>query len=266
MDNRPIGLLDSGLGGLSVWRELIKQMPNESTLYIADQINCPYGPRPEAEIRELTGKMIRHLEESDCKMIVIACNTATAASIRWAREYFTVPFVGIEPAIKPAVSQTRSGVVGILATEGTFVGRHFQDAVEKYAGESKLIMRVGEGLVELVESGKLSGPEVKELLNTYLEPMLRADADQIVLGCTHYPFLQTEMEEIVGDRATIIDPSPAVVRHIYRRLSKMDALAPSDQFASHQFFTSGQPESMDPMLDYLGRQERAAHWEPRDFY
>ena len=184
-----IGVYDSGVGGLSVWRELVKLMPDEDYVYFSDAAYCPYGPKDPAFIVERASAVTDFFLEKGCELIVVACNTATAAAISHLRAHYSIPFVGMEPAIKPAILRSRSGVVGVLATAGTFKGKLYLSTLARFAGDVKVIERVGEGLVETVEKGILDGPEVEALVRRCIDPMLEAGADHIVLGCTHYPFL-----------------------------------------------------------------------------
>lgn len=254
MNAAPIGMFDSGLGGLSIWRAVRERLPAESICYVADQARCPYGPRSREEIIRFSREITTFLVKQECKLIVVACNTATAAAIGALRQQFSVPFVGIEPALKPAAGDTRTGKVGILATEGTFRGDHFQTTRARYAQEIELILQVGEGLVELVERGALDGPETEALLTQYLQPMLAAGADQIVLGCTHYPFLRKAMESIVQKKAVILDPAPAVAAQVLRRLQQAGLLA-AGPISQDQFFTTGDPGRMQIQLQSLLPQD-----------
>lgn len=234
----PIGMFDSGLGGLSVWQSLHRQLPQVPILYAADSARCPYGPRPKQDILAFSHQMTRWLLDQGAQLIVVACNTATAAAIHELRATYDVPFVGMEPAIKPAAEQTASGVVGILATEGTFKGDHFQRAAARHGQDISILTQEGKGLVAFVESGELTGKRVEQILYRYLMPMLEAGADQIVLGCSHYPFLRLAMQQIVGDAAHIIDPAPAVARQAIRlypgTLTEETGTTPI-----YPFFTSG---------------------------
>jgi glutamate racemase len=259
----PIGLFDSGIGGLSIWRELARRLPDEATIYVADTAHCPYGPRPVAEIQARAEAITRFLVKLECKLIVVACNTASAAALERLRGCFDLPFVGLEPAIKPAALATRSRHVGVLATAGTFRGNLFQNTARSYANAIQVHLQVGEGLVEQVEAGQFNGPVTEQRLRHYLEPMLAAGVDQIVLGCTHYPFLMPLIQQIVGSRAYIIDPAPAVVRQVIRVLSAQDGIPEqqskrSDEgLATHIFYTTGQPRtfSFDEKRGGLGYPE-----------
>ena len=212
-DNRPIGIYDSGLGGLTVWREIRRALPGESLAYLGDGANCPYGSRPREEVQALADAAVARLVELDCKMVVVACNTATAAAIGFLREkYAGMPIVGMEPAVKPACLATRSGVVGVLATERSLDGELFRRTAARYGSGIEVLTYPGTGFVELVEGDREDTPEAEAAVRAAVEPMLARGADQIVLGCTHYPFLTPVMERIVDGRAAIVDPSPALRR------------------------------------------------------
>ncbi len=216
-----IGVYDSGVGGLSVLRELLREMPGEDYDYFSDGAYCPYGPKPPQEIvlraRTITEEFIRRGAE----MIVVACNTATAAAISELRARYILPFIGMEPAIKPAALHSASGVVGVLATAGTFKGRLYLDTLARFASDVKVIEQVGTGLVEAVERGDFDSPQVEALLRRYITPMVEAGADHIVLGCTHYPFLEEAIRRIAGEGITIVNPAPAVARHARKILSTL---------------------------------------------
>lgn len=214
--NIPVGIFDSGVGGLSVWEEVIKILPNHKLLYFADNAYSPYGPRSVQEIIERSKKISEFLIKKGAAIIVIACNTATAAAIDSLRSTFSIPFIGMEPAIKPAASLTKTGVVGVLATKGTLGGSIYNNTLSMFASNVQVVEQVGTGLVPMVESGRVDGPELDELLLKYITPMVEKGADTIVLGCTHYSFLKKAIEEIVGESVTIIDPAPAVARHLYK--------------------------------------------------
>lgn len=248
----PIGIFDSGLGGLSVWKEVAKQLPHESLLYYADSAHCPYGPRSADEIIELTSRITTYLLEQECKLIVVACNTATAAAIQHLRRQYPVPFVGMEPAVKPAALQTRSGHIGVLATAGTFKGKLYRETTQRYSDDVTVHIQVGKGLVELVEQGKLYSDETRQLLHTYLDPMLEAGVDQVVLGCTHYPFLSPLIEEIVGPDVTVIDPAPAVAKQVQRILVESDLEADLSVVPRYRFATNGEMHGLRESMVWIG--------------
>lgn len=251
MNEQAIGIFDSGLGGLSVWQEVYRQMPHESIIYVADSAYCPYGSRPAAEVYVLSERIVRFLLTQPCKLITVACNTATAAAINSLRTNFECPFVGMEPAIKPAAQATQSGVVGILATKGTFRGAHFQKARQMYAQGVKVLVQEGQGLVELVERGETTSVEAYHLLRRYLAPMLEAGADQIVLGCSHYPFLRPAMQDLVAGEAQIVNPAPAVARQVQRLLRQHGLLASADGQSQYHFYTTGAVADLQRMVREL---------------
>ena len=209
-----IGIFDSGVGGLSVWKEILKLMPCARFSYVSDCAYCPYGPRPAGEIVERARAITRFLLGQGADVIVVACNTATAAAIETLRQEFDIPFIGMEPAIKPAVLNSKSGVIGVLATKGTFGGELYNNTLRKYALNVEVLEQIGDGLVELVESGEYNGVEARALLQKYINPMLEEGADHIVLGCTHYPFLFEEIRDIAGKEIVIVDPAPAVAKRL----------------------------------------------------
>ena len=245
-DSRPIGFFDSGIGGLSIWREVVQRLPYQATVYLADNAYCPYGSRSTEQVQGRALAMVEFLLCFDCRLIVVACNTASAAALELLRARFSVPFVGIEPAIKPAAQATRTGHVGVLATLGTIQGPLFQNTSRRYADGVQVHIQIGHGLVEQVEAGQLHGPVTEQLLRQYLEPMLAAGVDQIVLGCTHYPFLLPLMHRLVNGQAQIIDPAPAVARQVRSLLAAQPIQFPlsSDRLLpSHQFYTTGPPRT-----------------------
>ena len=233
-----IGIYDSGLGGLSVLKELIALPSEGDYLYFADSRHCPYGLKSHRFIRTRANAVAKFLQEGGADMIVVACNTATAAAISTLRARYPIPFVGMEPAIKPAILNTKTGVIGVLATAVTFTGELYHKTLSQYAsaqGDVKVIEQVGYGLVEAVESGDLHSEETIALLHKYIDPMIEAGADHIVLGCTHYPFLTGEIEKITAGRATVVNPAPAVAR----QAAKVYCDTPRKR-GKWQFFTSGE--------------------------
>ena len=219
-NDAPIGVYDSGLGGLTVWCEIRRMLPGESLVYLGDGANCPYGSRPREEVRALADAAVSRLVGMGCKMVVVACNTATAAAIDFLREkYAGLPIVGMEPAVKPACLATRSGVVGVLATERSLDGELFRRTAARYGSGIEVLTVPGTGFVELVEGDREDTPEAEATVRAAVEPMLARGADQIVLGCTHYPFLTPVLERVVAGRGVaIVDPSPAVARRVAQLL------------------------------------------------
>lgn len=239
-----IGVFDSGVGGLSVWREIVRELPACDTVYIADQAHIPYGPRPLEEVRGFAEGIAEFLIREGVAVVVVACNTASAAALHYLRRKFPdVPFVGMEPAVKPAVQRTRNGTVGVIATPATFQGELFASLLERFARNVRVIPQVCPGLVEAVEAGALDTPETEALVRRCLEPMLAAGMDELVLGCTHYPFLRPVIERVVGPGVEVIDPAPAVARQVRRVLegAGYPAEALSVGAPHHQFFTTGDP-------------------------
>lgn len=238
--NAPIGILDSGVGGLSVFKELYRLMPHESYVYFADSDFCPYGSKPQDVLQQRIDSIVDILlAEYHCKLIVFACNTATAVAIEHVRAKYPISFIGMEPAVKPAALHSHTRAVGILATEGTLKGKLFQETSARFASDTRLVVKVGAGLVELVESGKEDSEEAKALLRHYLDPMVEAHVDHIVLGCTHYPFLKDSIRSIVGNQIELINPAPAVARHTHEILEQTDLLSATDQEGHVTWLTSG---------------------------
>jgi len=246
-----IGVFDSGVGGLSVWRAIAERLPHEDLLYFADQCHCPYGQRSMAEIRCLAEGITAFLIAQGAQVVVVACNTASAAALTYLRSRFAIPIVGMEPAVKPASEHTRSGKVGVIATEVTFQGELFTRLVERFAREVEVYTRVCPGLVEVVEAGNTDNSAVEAMLQEYLSPMLEAGIDQLVLGCTHYSFLRSTIEEIVGPGVEIIDPAPAVARQVERVLVREGLLTGRTGQGHYTFYTSGDPSTLAWQLQQL---------------
>ena len=253
MNNNPIGVYDSGFGGLSVWRELHRALPRESLIYLGDGKNCPYGTKSEEQIRELAERAVGDLVERGCKMVVVACNTATAAAIEYLRERFShIPIVGLEPAVKPACAMTRSKVVGVMATERSLAGRKFLSTLERYGQGVVVLKVVGEGFVEAVEADAEQEPRTEELVRRAVEPMIERGADVIVLGCTHYPFLGDVIRRVVGDReVAVIDSGEAVEKRVESLLDKFDLRCAEDNSPKLEFLSYADEE-------YRSRLERKA--------
>ncbi len=246
-----IGIFDSGVGGLSVWREIARQLPQHSTLFVADQAHVPYGHRPLQEVRAFAQEIASFLLQQGAEVIVLACNTASAAALHHLRATFSqVPFVGMEPAVKPAAQHTHTGVVGVIATPATFQGELFASLLERFAVDVDVLTQVCPGLVEAVEAGAFDTSETERLLRHCLQPLLEASIDQLVLGCTHYPFLHSAIERIVGPEVEIIDPAPAVARQVGRVLEERGS-SPATQPARHVFCTTGDPVLFSGTLQRL---------------
>jgi len=251
-NSSPIGIFDSGIGGLSVLRAIRAQMPNESVIYFGDQGHIPYGPRPMEQIRDFSEAITKFLLEQDAKIIVVACNTASAAALKYLREKFPdVQFVGMEPAVKPAAETTQTGKVGVLATPATFQGALYASVVERFANGVELFQNTCNGLVQQIEQGNLNGDETRHILEDALLPMLEKNIDTVVLGCTHYPFVIPLIEEIVGEKVRVIDPAPSVAKQVKRLLEAGGLRGESDSKASVRLFTSGDPEALKSQLPIL---------------
>ena len=237
-----IGIFDSGVGGLSVFREIRKVLPEQSYIYYADNAHCPYGEKTKEFIIRRAREITRMLLSEGADIIVVACNTATAAAISTLREEFPVPFIGMEPAVKPAAQATRSGVVGVLATAGTLKATKYIDTRAKWARDVKIVEHIGQGFVELVEKGNVSGPEAESIVEKSVRPLIEAGADTIVLGCTHYPFLADTISKVAGVPVTLIDPAPAVAKHLMEVMQE-NGLIRKDGF-SMSLHSSGEPETL----------------------
>lgn len=246
-NNNPIGLFDSGVGGTSIWREIHNLMPNEDTIYLADSKNAPYGLRTKEEIVALSMKNTEFLLDMGCKIIVVACNTATTNAIKELRAKYDVPFIGIEPAIKPAAKNSATQTIGILATKGTLSSELFNKAVEIYQ-HTKIVEQVGHGLVELIESGQIDAPEMDKLLRSYLNPMIAANIDYLVLGCSHYPYLIPKIKEIIPEHIRIIDSGEAVARQTQHILREKVGLA-SDRKGRAAFYTNSDEKVLSSLLN-----------------
>ncbi|MDA7744834.1 glutamate racemase [bacterium] len=250
MNNQPIGIFDSGVGGLSIWQHISMVLPNESTVYIADSANAPYGERSKAEIISLSERSTERLLSLGAKIIIVACNTATTNAIEELRSNFKVPFVGIEPATKPAAINTKTGKIGILATKGTLASELFLNTSKQFRGSIEIIETVGTGLVQIIESGKFN--QAKPLLNKYLSPMVKAGVDNIVLGCTHYPFLKDLMREILPDSITIIDSGNAVAQQTKFLIDKFDLQSNVSNKISHRILSTGNLETLNNITPLMG--------------
>ncbi|MDO5496749.1 MAG: glutamate racemase [Alistipes sp.] len=244
MNNSPIGIYDSGFGGLSVWRELRRELPDESLLYLGDGKNCPYGSLPEERIREVADEAMATLLAQGCKMVVVACNTATSAAIEFLRDkYHDVPIVGLEPAVKPACERSRTGVVGVVATERSLESEKFLNTLARYNNGVRVIRQVGRGFVEAVEANEESLPTTRELVQGVIEPIIEQGADIIVLGCTHYPFLREVINDVVGEREVeIIDSGEAVAKRVEYLLDELNLRAENGASAEYRFMTFADEE------------------------
>ena len=248
MSNHFIGIFDSGVGGTSIWKEIQKLLPQEHTIYLADSLNAPYGEKSEEEILQLSIKNTELLLKKGCKLIVVACNTATTNAISHLRENYKVPFIGIEPALKPAALQSKSKKVGILATKGTLSSSLFHSTAENYASGIEVLEQEGTGLVPLIEQGKIETQETKLLLHSYLEPMLEEGIDYLVLGCTHFPYLIPLLKEMLPENIKIIDSGEAVARQTKAVLEKQGLSNSSKEKGTHQFYTNAEATVLQNFL------------------
>ncbi len=256
-DNSPIGVFDSGLGGLSVWKEIVKALPEESVIYYGDGLNCPYGKKKPEEVIAISEGIVRFLLDKEVKLIVIACNTATATAVEYLRQHYPhVPFIGMEPAIKPAAEHSRTGVIGILATVNTLRGRLFRETSRRFAENVKVIPAVGEGFVRLVEENREDSPEALEAVRKAVEPLLEAGADHLVLGCTHYPFLAETIRKVIGERdVRLVDPAPAIAHRVVEILREKGACAIPGHRAEYAYYTSGDEKYLSRLKE-KGEQVR----------
>jgi glutamate racemase len=264
-NNDPIGIFDSGVGGLSVLRAVRQKLPQEAIFYFADQAHVPYGSRSLEEVKEYSEGITRFLCGPEAKIIVVACNTASAAALQHLRTAFpAIPFVGMEPAVKPAAETTLSGIVGVLATPATFQGALYASVVERFAGEVTLLQDTCPGLVQQIEKGDLGGNETRAILERALRPMLEAGVDSIVLGCTHYPFVIPLIQEIAGPSVRIIDPAPAIARQAAHLLEENGKLCDDLHRGEINYFTSGNEKTFCqilPILQIEGGKVVSVKWD-----
>ena len=247
INNQPIGLFDSGIGGTSIWFAIHELLPNEDTIYLADSKNAPYGKKTKEEIIALSIKNTEFLLEKNVKLIVVACNTATTNAIKELRDLYKVPFIGIEPAIKPAAIHSKTQTIGILATKGTLSSKLFNKTVEKYQ-DTHIIEQIGYGLVELIENGELNSPEMEKLLHSYLQPMIEANIDYLVLGCSHYPYLIPLIKKIIPNHIQIIDSGEAVARQTQKIIE--EKVGKHDVGKSNAiFYTNTNPKVLTEILN-----------------
>ena len=248
VNKNPIGLFDSGIGGTSIWKEIHQLLPNEDTIYLADSKNAPYGQKSKEEIIELSCKNTEFLLNQNCKLIVVACNTATTNAIKELRAKYKVPFIGIEPAIKPAALHSKTQNIGILATKGTLNSELFYKNVEQYQ-DIQIIEQIGFGLVELIEGGKIDSAEMHELLLKYLNPMVQANIDYLVLGCSHYPYLIPQIKKIIPKKITIIDSGEAVARQTKKVLEEVVGINENTHLSKNIFYTNTNPGVLKEILE-----------------
>ena len=249
MSKQPIGIFDSGVGGTSIWKEIHALLPFENTIYLADSANAPYGPKGKDVIIALSEKNTEYLLNHNSKIIVVACNTATTNAIKHLRQKYDVPFIGIEPAIKPAALQTQTKAIGILATKGTLSSELFYNTSQLYSNGIEVVEQEGEGIVQLIESGKINSEEMKALLEIYLKPMLKANIDYLVLGCTHYPYLIPQLLKMLPNHIKIIDSGEAVARQTKAVLKQLNLLNLSNIKPDLNFYINSNPKVMFQLLN-----------------
>ncbi|MGR8951718.1 MAG: glutamate racemase [Gammaproteobacteria bacterium] len=258
----PIGVFDSGVGGLSVLHQIRRELPGENLLYVADSAHAPYGDKSQEFITARSFAIARFLLDCGAKALVVACNTATGAAVAELRNHFVLPIVAMEPAIKPAALQTRSGVIGVLATRRTLASPNFVRLFARYGADVEILAQACPGLVEQVEAGELSNAKTRSLLESYVRPLVSRGADTLVLGCTHYPFLRTAIQEMAGPDIAVIDSSEAVARQLRRRLETHDLLVDSDVPGGEQFWTSADPAMAAAIFAQLWRPGIDVSWLP----
>jgi len=248
INTHPIGLFDSGIGGTSIWNAIHQLMPNENTIYLADSKNAPYGVKSKEEIIALSKKNTEILLEKNCKIIVVACNTATTNAIKELRASYAVPFIGIEPAIKPAATHSKTQTIGVLATKGTLSSELFNQTVSLYQ-QTNIIEQIGYGLVELIENGEIDSPKMDELLHSYLTPMIEKNIDYLVLGCSHYPYLIPKIKTILPKSIQIIDSGEAVAKQTLTVLQKQIGISNLNT-GNCEFYSNVDPKVLDAILDH----------------
>ena len=248
-NSNPIGLFDSGIGGTSIWKEIHQLLPNENTIYLADSKNAPYGKRSKQEIIALCCKNVDFLLQQNCKIIVVACNTATTNAIKELREKYTIPIIGIEPAIKTAANLTKTETIGILATKGTLNSELFNKQVTSFSS-IKILEQVGHGLVELIENGEINTPEMENLLKKYLQPMIVANIDYLVLGCSHYPYLIPLIKKIIPKTVQIIDSGQAVAKQTKAILEKHNMINNCEDSSNQTFYSNTNPAVLENILGF----------------
>ncbi|WP_290702791.1 glutamate racemase [Amphritea sp.] len=248
---RPIGIFDSGVGGISIARAIRAELPSENLIYVADQAFSPYGSQSQDVIEDRAETVSQFLSNQNCKAIVVACNTATVNSIEILRSKFKIPVIGVEPGIKPAVMQSKAGIIGVLATEQTLNSRSFQQLQARFSDQAKIVVQACPRFVELVEEGDLNSPETFKVVERYVMPLLDKGADQIVLGCTHYPFLKPVIEYVLQDRADIIDTALPVAAQVKRKLSELNLLNPQDDPGSFNVWSSNTSDNISGSVSLL---------------
>ena len=251
ISQQAIGVMDSGVGGISVLKHIHTLLPFENLFYVADSLYAPYGNKTAEEITARCMILADFLIAQNVKALVVACNTATAAAIDELRETFDIPIIGMEPAVKPAAEASKNGVIGVLATVGTLKSAQFAALLESYGRNVKVVTQACVGLVECIERGEIDAPATKALIRKYTAPLLAEGADTIVLGCTHYPFVKHVIQEIVGDKITLIDTGAAVAKQLKRQLIEKDLLSAKNQKAEVNFWTNSEAENASQVTEKL---------------
>ncbi len=249
MRHSPIGIFDSGVGGLTIYEEIHRLLPNENIIYLADSKNAPYGEKSKEEIINISVKNTDFLLSHDCKLIVVACNTASTNAVKYLREHYDIPFIRVQPAIKPAALNSKTKVVGILATKSTLKSELLYETSQRFAQGVDVVEKVGHGLVTLIESGKMHSDEMTVLLKKHVQPMLEKNIDHLVLGCTHYPFLTDQIQEIVGDKVRILDSGEAIARQTKVILEQEGLINLDSKENERLFYTNKDPQVMQKILD-----------------
>ena len=249
MNNNSIGFFDSGIGGITIWESVNRLLPNENTIYLADSKNSPYGKKTNDELINISKENVKFLINEKCKLIVVACNTATTNSINFLRKSYDLPFIGIEPAIKPAALNTKTGKIGVLATKGTLGSSLFEKTSNIHGQNVEIIEQHGLGLVELIEKGIYSGSKIDSLLKEYLNPMIENDIDKLVLGCTHYPLIKDSIKKIINESIEIIECSDAVALQTERILIKTNLINSRAEKSENLFYTNGDKNVLNSLLN-----------------
>ena len=249
MNNNSVGFFDSGIGGITIWESVNRLLPNENTIYLADSNNSPYGTKSYDELINISKENVDFLINKKCKLIVVACNTATTNSINFLRESYDLPFIGIEPAIKPAALNTKTGKIGVLATKGTLGSSLFEKTSNIHGNKVEIIEQHGIGLVELIEKGIYSGSKIDSLLKEYLNPMIENNIDKLVLGCTHYPLIKDSIKKIINESIEIIECSEAVALQTERILIKSNLINSDAEKSEKLFYTNGDKNVLNSLLN-----------------
>lgn len=257
MRNSPIGIFDSGVGGLTIYEEIHKLLPQESIIYLADSKNAPYGEKSKEEIVEISDKNTAFLLSKGCKLIVVACNTASTNAVYYLREKYDVPIIRVQPAIKPAALNSKTKVVGILATKGTLKSELLFETSQRFAQGVQVIEQVGEGLVSLIESGKMHSAEMDDLLSKYIHPMIEKNIDYLVLGCTHYPFLTPQIKALVGEKIIVLDSGEAIARQTKVILEQEDLINDGPTGIKRIFYTNKNTAVLQNILDEFDENLKA---------